>query len=143
MGVSMATGTRMLGLQRMHASGKCRGLIGVACLALDRRDQFRMRILLDRRVTINALEAAVQARAVLPPIHTDAMARGILQAGIRVAGEAIAVRLRQALHGAGQKRQRGKNQRDWGSCLHGGSGFGRCEFSLNSHVIFASLLYGK
>ena len=95
-GVSMATGAGMLGLVGMHASGQPRRLIGVAGLALDRRDLIRMRILLDRRVAIAALQAAVDAGVKGMRIHADAVPRGVLHARIRVAGQAIAVRLRLA-----------------------------------------------
>ena len=61
MRVSVATGAGMLGPIGMHASGQPRRLIGVAGLALHRRHLIRMRIFLDGRVAIAALQAAVDA----------------------------------------------------------------------------------
>ena len=115
-GVSMATSAGMLGLDRMNASCQAGRLIGVAGFALDRRDLIRMRIFLDGRVAIAALQAAVDAQAEVMRIYAHTLARGVLQARVRVAGEAIGLRPGGARRCDSQKRP--KCQRNRGSSLH-------------------------
>ena len=115
-GVSMATGAGMLGLDGVNASGQAGRLIGVAGFALDRRDLIRMRIFLDGRVAIAALQAAVDAQAEVMRIYAHTLARGVLQARVRVAGEAIGLRPGGARRCNSQKRPKCKRNR--GSSLH-------------------------
>src|SRR5208282_5343474 len=64
-------------------------LIGMAGLAIDRRDLVGMRIAFDVGVAVGALQAAVDAVAELLLVDSDAMARAVGHAGVAVAGEAI------------------------------------------------------
>ena len=70
----------------------CSRLVGVAGLAIDRRDLVGMRIALDVGVAVAALQAAVNAGAELLAVDGDAVAGAVGHGGVAVAGEAIGLR---------------------------------------------------
>jgi hypothetical protein len=100
----MATGAGMLGTIRMHASHQSRGFVGVAGLHFTFVTVLRMRIFLDGCVAIAAFQAAVDAGMKLRPIHCNAVSRPILQALVRMAGQAIRLCMDRALRRHKQKR---------------------------------------
>ncbi len=121
MGIAMATGAGMVRRIGVDAPGQSSRLIGVAGIALDRRDLLRMGIPLDGGVAIGAFQAAVDAGAELLPVHADAVPRCVLQTRVSMAGQTIAVRLRHAGRRRNQKRGCKEGERDGGSSLHFGS----------------------
>jgi hypothetical protein len=100
----------------MHASNQPCRLIRVTGLALHRSDLIRMRIVLDGRVAIAAFENAVNAGAELVRIDPNIMPGCVLHTRIRVAGQAIRLRLRPVRRSKEQKC--GQGQRDGGNGLH-------------------------
>jgi hypothetical protein len=79
-------------------------LIGVAGLALDGRNLFRMRIALDVGMAVVALKAAVNAVAEFLAVDSDAVSCGVSHAGIAVASQTVRLRTK----GAGRNRQNGQ-----------------------------------
>ena len=79
----------------------------------------RMRIFLDGRVAIAAVQAAMNRGMKLRPVHCNAVPRRILQTCVRMAGQAICLRGRCDWHGHKQKHRCGEGQRDGGNIFHG------------------------
>jgi len=77
----------------VHAARDAGGLIGVASLAVDRRDFVRMRIGLDVGVAVGALQAAVNALAEFLAVDGDAVAGAVGHGGIAVAGKTVGLRV--------------------------------------------------
>ena len=80
----------------VNAAGDCRGFIGVASFALDRRGVIWMRVVVDVFVAVGAFEAAVDARVKFVGADADAFAVGVLEGRIAVAGKAVGVRAQGA-----------------------------------------------
>ena len=118
MGVSMATGAWMLRTRCMNASHQPSRFLRVAGIALHRRHNIRMRIFLDSGVAIAALQAAVDAGMKLRRIHTYTVPGCILQARVRMAGEAIRLRIQEAWRRGKQNPACGHHQRPCGNGLH-------------------------
>jgi len=76
----------------VNTAGDAGGLIGVASLAVDRRDFVWVWIGLDVRMAARALQAAVNARAEFLAVDGDAVAGAVGHGGIAVAGKAVSLR---------------------------------------------------
>ncbi len=98
---------RMLPAVAVHAAFELIRLVGVAGLAIHRRNLVGMRIALDVRVAARAWQAAVNAVAEMLPVDEDAVAVAVSHARVAVTGEAV---LR--MKGAGGKRQKHQDRRE-------------------------------
>jgi hypothetical protein len=73
----------------VNAAAELGRLVGVAGLAIDRRNLVGMRIALDVGVAVGALQAAVNAVAEFFAVDGDAVSGAVGHAGIAVAGQAV------------------------------------------------------
>lgn len=89
MRVAMAARAGVFLAVSVHAALQIVGLVGVAGLAVNRRDLVRMRIAFDVGVAIRALKAAVNAVAEFFPVDSDTVSRTVGHARVAVAGQAI------------------------------------------------------
>jgi hypothetical protein len=87
--IAVAARARMFLAIGVHAAAELGRLVGVAGLAIHRRDFVGMRIALDVRVAIRALQAAVNTVAEMLPVDKDAVAVAVGHARVAVAGEAV------------------------------------------------------
>lgn len=94
-GITVATGTRMVFTIGMDAAPELGVLLAMAYCALNLRGMIRMGIVLDVGVAIAALQTAVNARRKLGTVHCDAVPGGILHGLIAVACEAIRLCVRR------------------------------------------------
>ena len=89
MGVAMAARARMIFAVGVHAAAELCRFVGVAGLAIHRRNLVGMRIALDVRVTVGALQAAVNAVTEMLPVDKDAVARGVGHTRVAMTGQAV------------------------------------------------------
>lgn len=83
----------------------------MACLAVNLRDVIRMRIFLDVRMAVIALQAAVDAGAEFVAIYGDAVACGILHRLVAMACEAISLRCQIMGRQEDKKREKAESER--------------------------------
>ena len=89
MRVAVATGAGMILAVGVNTALELRGLVGMAGLAIYRRNLIGMWIALDVRMATVASQAAVDTGAECLPVDRNAVPRGIGHAGIGMASQAI------------------------------------------------------
>jgi len=102
----------------VHASRQPRSLVRVARRALHPRDLVRMRIALDCRVAVRALETSVNARMKLRSIHSDTVPRCVLHACIGMTGQTLRAALRQTMRRTVHQCTQNQGQRNSPGGLH-------------------------
>jgi hypothetical protein len=111
--ISMATRAGMLFTIGVHAAAQCCGLVGVAGLALHGRDVVGVRIIVDVRVAVATLQAAVDAGREDLAVYGNAVTRRVGHALIAVTNEAVGgLELLRGVCGRYQRNK--KNQQTYG-----------------------------